>query len=90
VAIVTSNPACPVCGAYKGTRFLAKEAPQLPLPGCPTPQKCKSVYKHFTDRRAGPRRSEERRAFQPMNLVVTRAVRDDRRRSSGRRQTDGR
>lgn len=89
VSIVTSNPGCPICGSHKGIRYLAREAPQLPLAACPTPQKCHSVYKHFSDRRAGPRRSGERRAFQPMNLAVTRVVRDDRRSSRGRRQTDG-
>ena len=89
VAIVTAQPHCPVCGPHKGIRFLAGEAPLLPLKGCPNPQACNSVYKHFADRRAGPRRAEERRAFQPMNLVVvTRVVRDDRRHSTGRRRTD--
>jgi hypothetical protein len=91
VGIVTSQPACPVCGRYKGVRFLAKEAPPLPLGGCPTPHLCNTVYKHFPDRRAGPRRAEELRAARPMNLaVVTRVVRDDRRNSSGRRRTDTR
>jgi hypothetical protein len=87
---VSSRPNCPVCGAFKGRRYLAREAPALPLKGCPDPAACNSVYKHFPDRRAGPRRAEERRAFQPMNLaVVTRVVRDERRHASGRRRTDG-
>lgn len=90
VTIVTSQPSCPVCGRYKGIRFLATEAPTLPLKDCPTPKECSSVYKHFEDRRAGPRRSGERRAFQPMDLAVTRAVREDRRQSQGRRRTDAR
>jgi|HubBroStandDraft_1064217.scaffolds.fasta_scaffold128265_2 hypothetical protein len=90
VAIVTSRPSCPVCGAFKGVRFLAREAPALPLRQCPDPAGCNTVYKHFPDRRAGPRRAAERRASQPMNLaVVSRTVRDDRRGSTGRRQTDG-
>jgi hypothetical protein len=89
VAIVTSRPACPVCGEYKGVRFLAHEAPPLPLKDCPTPGACNTVYKHYPDRRAGPRRAAELRAARPMNLaVVTRNVRDDRRHSSGRRRTD--
>ncbi len=90
VAIVTSRPNCPVCGAYKGVRFLAREAPPLPLKGCSDPKACNTVYKHFQDRRAGPRRAAERRAFQPMTpTVVTRTVRDDRRHGAGRRRTDG-
>jgi hypothetical protein len=89
VGIVTARPNCPVCGSYKGVRFLAKEAPPLPLRDCPDPKACSCVYKHFPDRRAGPRRAVERRAFEPMTpAVVTRVVRDDRRNSSGRRRTD--
>jgi hypothetical protein len=90
VAIVTSRPNCPVCGKYKGIRFLAKEAPGLPLRGCPDPKACNSIYKHFPDRRGGPRRAAERRAYQPMNAnPVMRAPGDDRRGSAGRRSTDG-
>jgi hypothetical protein len=49
------------------------------------------VYKHFPDRRSGPRRAIERRAFQPMHpMLVTRTVSDNRRHSSGRRGSDGR
>ena len=89
VAIVTAHPGCPICGKYKGLRFLAREAPTLPIQSCPTPGVCNTVYKHFPDRRAGPRRAAELRAARPMNLaVVTRVVRDDRRLSSGRRRTD--
>lgn len=91
VAIFTSRPNCPVCGKYKGVRFLAKEAPGLPLKDCPDPKACNSIYKHFPDRRGGPRRAAERRAYQPMNAKpVTRAPGDDRRSSAGRRTIDGR
>jgi hypothetical protein len=89
VSIVSAQPKCPICGRHKGIRYLASEAPVLPLRECPTPKLCNTVYKHYEDRRAGPRRSEERRAFQPMNIAVSRSVRDDRRRSQGRRRTDG-
>jgi hypothetical protein len=90
VGIVFERPACPACAPYKGVRFLAKEAPPLPLRGCLDPKGCKCVYKHFPDRRSGPRRAAERRAFQPMNpTLVTRKVPDNRRQSTGRRRTDG-
>jgi len=89
VGIVTQRSSCPVCGSYKGLRFLAHEAPPLPLRNCPDPKSCNTVYKHFPDRRAGPRRAEERRAFSPMTpTVVTRGVRDNRRNTTGRRRTD--
>jgi hypothetical protein len=91
VGIIFERPACAACAPYKGIRFLAKEAPSLPLKGCLDPKGCKCVYKHFPDRRSGPRRAVERRAFQPMNpTVVTRSVPDNRRHSTGRRRTDGR
>src|ERR1019366_8669115 len=70
VGIVGVRPGCPACGPYKNVRFLAKEAPPLPLKGCPDPKGCQCVYKHFPDRRSGPRRAIERRAFQPMNPAV--------------------
>lgn len=90
VGIVSTRPGCPVCGPYKGVRFLAREAPALPLKGCPDPRACQCVYRHYEDRRAGPRRAAERRAFQPMTpTVVTKSVADNRRRSEGRRGNDG-
>ena len=74
-----------------GGASLAKEAPPLPLKGCPDPKACQTVYKHYPDRRAGPRRAVERRAFQPMNpTIVTRSIPENRRYSNGRRSTDGR
>jgi hypothetical protein len=89
VGIVFSRPPCVVCAPLRNVRFLAKEAPLLPMKGCLDPRGCHGVYKHFPDRRMGPRRSAERRAFQPMNpTLVTRSVPDNRRQSSGRRSTD--
>src|ERR1017187_8801255 len=38
VGIVGVRPGCPACGRYKNVRFLAKEAPPLPLKGCPIPK----------------------------------------------------
>jgi hypothetical protein len=90
VGIVFTGPTCPACAAYKNVRFLAKEAPLLPLRGCVAAKGCQGVYKHYPDRRNGPRRAIERRAFQPMNpTLVTRIVSDNRRHSSGRRSSDG-
>jgi hypothetical protein len=92
VSIVSARADCPVCSRYKDVRFLATEAPNLPLSDCPDPKACKSVYRHYQDRRAGPRRAVERRAFEPMtpSVVERRVIPDDRRHSGGRRSTDGR
>ncbi len=38
-------------------RFLAGEAPMLPLNACSQPGECHCVYKHWSDRRAGERRA---------------------------------
>lgn len=38
-------------------RFLAGEAPMLPLNACSQPGDCHCVYKHWSDRRAGERRA---------------------------------
>jgi hypothetical protein len=43
----------------RNTRFLAKEAPRLPLPGCDHPGSCKCTFRHYEDRRHGSRRSAE-------------------------------
>jgi len=90
VGVVFTRPPCPACARYRSVRFLAREAPPLPLRGCLDPKGCQGVYKHYPDRRTGPRRAVERRAFQPMNpTVVTKNVPDNRRNSAGRRSTDG-
>ncbi len=39
-------------------RFLADEAPMLPLNACSQPGECHCVYKHWSDRRAGDRRAK--------------------------------
>jgi hypothetical protein len=46
---------CEVALAIAGKRFLAGEAPALPLPGCKR-SRCRCSYKKYDDRRAGQRR----------------------------------
>jgi len=57
VAIRFHQDACPAVKALANIRFLAKEAPHLPLDGC-TASNCKCQYRHYDDRRDG----EDRRA----------------------------
>jgi hypothetical protein len=59
VRIVTHGPACARATALHDKRFLAREAPALPLKGCVLASTCNCMYKHYVDRRSGPRRDQE-------------------------------
>lgn len=47
--------ACPAVRMYESTKFLAKEAPRLPLENCTAPR-CHCRYEHYDDRRTEERR----------------------------------
>jgi len=90
VGVVPEKDGCKPCVSLKGVRFLAREAPPLPLAGCSQPKSCKCVYKHFSDRRLGARRAAERLGFQPLHTArAAIAALENRRQLSGRRCTDG-
>jgi len=76
------------CKASKDSdvRYLCEEAPRLPLAGCTNPGGCQCTYRHFEDRRKGPRRSLDGAARPP--VILHAHVASDRRRSGGRRITD--
>ena len=87
VEVRSSLAACPACRALAGIRFLSNEAPALPLAGCLHPPRCRAVYKHHDDRRAGPRRESELPGvarFRPPATVEAM----NRRIGKGRRSTD--
>ena len=50
---------CEAAFYLEGTRFLAHEAPSLPLIGCADSRNCACVYKHFDDRRTSVRRDSD-------------------------------
>jgi hypothetical protein len=52
VSIKFGQGACAAAKATSGQRFLAKEAPPLPLPDCDAGL-CECHYRHHKDRRAG-------------------------------------
>lgn len=81
VTIVTPGHACDAANSLKGHRFLSKEAPRLPLEGCPSPEYCRCTYRHFNDRRSGPRRASDRGELRTAPI-------GERRGSRGRRVTD--
>jgi hypothetical protein len=82
VSVVSGPNACAAARQLKGVRVLSADAPRLPLANCDCPGNCACTYRHYDDRRAGPRRARERGNL-PGPWSAT-----DRRRSIGRRETD--
>jgi hypothetical protein len=80
VTIVAPSRACEAALACKGKRFLSSEAPRLPLAQCDA-NRCDCKYRHFPDRRAGPRRAEETGAPE-------KRTQSNRREKRGRRSVD--
>lgn len=83
VAIVAATGGCEAARALKGKRFLSAQAPRLPLVNCAVPAQCRCVYKKYPDRRAGPRREEEKTGLR-RGISGER----ERRRQRGRRSSD--
>lgn len=82
VMIAAPPSACAAALALGGKRILSTEAPRrLPLAECDRPDGCRCVYKHFKDRRAGPRREAEHGKL-PSGLPR------QRRQGRGRRESD--
>jgi len=69
------------------TRYLCAEAPRLPLGACTNPAGCHCKYRHFEDRRKGPRRSRDG-ANRPPVMLHAYSGAGERRRAGGRRATD--
>jgi hypothetical protein len=57
VEILFKGDACETARSLAGQRFLAKEAPSLPLPGCGA-GKCSCTFAKLADRRTDDRRFE--------------------------------
>ena len=83
VSVVSSvdDEVCEVSRRMRNKRFLASNAPPLPLPGCDA-ERCPCVYQHHTDRRKG---GDRRHPF-PRHALHT--ATSDRRASEGRRESD--
>jgi hypothetical protein len=92
VAVSSPQACCRASVAARHTRYLSTEAPPLPLAGCTQPKSCVCKYKHYSDRRAGPRRTTDSDLYK--NALSRHVIRSltfqDRRTSRGRRATDGR
>jgi hypothetical protein len=59
VEVIAPATGCDAARLLKNTRLLSMEAPRLPLSNCDRPADCKCIYRHFDDRRQGPRRDNE-------------------------------
>lgn len=81
VSILPGASACAAAYRSAGQRFLSREAPRLPLPSCDA-RTCGCRFKHFKDRRAGPRRNND------VGLMTASPPSKERRQSRGRRAED--
>lgn len=80
ISVKSSSGACAAATAAKDQRWLSREAPQLPLPGCTRPDTCRCTYQHHEDRRGEGRRAEDMGAFRPpVQPKTERRSRQDRR-----------
>jgi len=82
VSIRARGGACEQARSLGGVRFLAGEAPPIPLPGCGTAT-CGCAYQHF-----GDRRQEDRRTICANSIYVDAATHGERRASRSRRASD--
>jgi hypothetical protein len=83
VSIVSSTACCPEAMALMGTRFLSREALQLPLMNCSMSAECRCWYRHHDDRRSLSRRSQD-----PWSPALANYRGEERRHNRGRRATD--
>ena len=83
VAIRPKGTSCDAVQSCRSSRFLSGEAPRLPLEQCSAADTCTCVYKHHADRRAQPRRQDERDGLRRSSKVA-----QERRLTRDRRSTD--
>ena len=57
VSVTPRLPCCNAVEAQQGKRYLLRQRPDLPLPNCSMPARCRCRYQPHPDRRKGERRS---------------------------------
>ncbi len=80
VSVTPGEPACDAALRIRNVRFLAAEAPRIPVPHCAWPARCHCVYRHHADRRVGLRRIADRGMY-GRPVAVERRKEQDRRRA---------
>ena len=84
VSVKPGPGACSVADNGRARRWLSREAPMLPLPGCSRPESCRCTYQHHEDRRSMDRRAEDTDAFaRPVKVANERRTRKTRRATPG-------
>lgn len=84
VSVKPGPGACNIADNGRDRRWLSREAPMLPLPGCTNPDRCGCTYKHHDDRRSMDRRAEDTDAFaRPTRVADERRSRKTRRAPRG-------
>lgn len=71
VTIKARANACPAARSLVTKKFIAKEAPRLPLENCTVPN-CQCSYEHYDDRRAQDRRDAQDKTHYKGNQKRTR------------------
>ena len=84
VSIKPGAYACSAANDLAGQRFLASEAPSLPLPGCDA-AKCDCHFTHHSDRRAG---KDRRSPFTSGGIAAATGTFAGQRRKGGDRRDD--
>jgi hypothetical protein len=84
VSIVPATGSCAEARRLRKKRYLSNEAPRLPLPQCPQRLTCPCRYRKFPDRRV----TERRDVASSGRWFMGQQIREDRRKSSGRRASD--
>jgi hypothetical protein len=82
IGIYHGTVCCAAAKQVEGYRFLARNAPQLPLSDCTMRRACECRYMKFQDRRGGSRRSIE------FGLKPTLFAASEKRKKNGRRSKD--
>lgn len=83
IAIYRGSVSCELAKRFSDYRFLAREAPALPLEGCTMRATCQCRYLKFNDRRSYQRRNTD------FTTTTRPYLGKERRHSNGRRATDG-
>ena len=82
VGIIPGAHCCSSAKKAFGRKFLERDSPRLPLPGCTSPQTCRCRFKKYADRRQDDRRH-------PFGGALGwNSAADDRRKRRGRRSSD--
>ena len=85
VSVRIGESACLAAKTIEGKRFLAAEAPQLPLAECSSGEDCRCRFVHHEDRRAG---RDRRSPFAPSGFAGGTGKYEEEQRKRGDRRAD--